>query len=81
MKRNKQVRQTHFQHHSYLDDEAVIAHANEASNSDKFKKLFASDWEDLYGDQSDADMALPVIWHSGVAAMRSRWIASSVHRA
>lgn len=58
MKRNKQVQQTHFQHHSYLDDEAVIAHANEASNSDKFKKLFAGDWEDLYGSQSDADMAL-----------------------
>ena len=58
MKRNKQVQQNHFQHHSYLDDEAVIAHANEASNSDKFKKLYAGDWEDLYGSQSDADMAL-----------------------
>ena len=58
MKRNKQVQQTHFQHHSYLDDDAVIAHANEASNSEKFKKLFAGDWEDLYGSQSDADMAL-----------------------
>lgn len=57
MKRNKQVQQTHFQHHSYLDDEAVIAHANEASNSEKFKKLFAGEWEDLYGSQSDADMA------------------------
>lgn len=58
MKRNKQVQQTHFQHHSYLDDGAVIAHANEASNSDKFKKLYAGEWEDLYGSQSDADMAL-----------------------
>ena len=58
MKRNKQVQQTHFQHHSYLDDEAVITHANEASNSEKFKKLFAGEWEDLYGSQSDADMAL-----------------------
>ena len=58
MKRNKQVQQTHFQHHSYLDDEAVIAHAKEASNSEKFKKLFAGEWEDLYGSQSDADMAL-----------------------
>ena len=58
MKRNKQVQQTHFQHHSYLDDEAVIAHANEASNSEKFKRLFAGEWEDLYGSQSDADMAL-----------------------
>ena len=57
MKRNKQVQQTYFQHHSYLDDEAVIAHANEAS-SEKFKKLFAGEWEDLYGSQSDADMAL-----------------------
>lgn len=58
MKRNKQVQQTHFQHHSYLEDEAVITHANEASNSEKFKKLFAGEWEDLYGSQSDADMAL-----------------------
>ena len=65
MKRNKQVQQTHFQHHSYLDDDAVVAHANEASNSEKFKKLFAGEWEDLYGSQSDADMALlsiPAFW-------------------
>ena len=40
MKRNKQVQQNHFQHHSYLDDEAVIRHAEEASNSEKFKKLY-----------------------------------------
>lgn len=58
MKRNKQVQQNHFQHHSYLDDEAVIRHAEEASNSEKFKKLYAGEWEKLYGSQSDADMAM-----------------------
>lgn len=58
MKRNKQVQQNHFQHHSYLDDEAVIRHAEEASNSEKFKKLYAGEWEELYGSQSDADMAM-----------------------
>lgn len=81
MKRNKQVQQTHFQHHSYLDNEAVIAHANEASNSDKFKKLYAGD-----GKISMAASRMQIwrycpFWHSGVAAMRSRWIASSVHQA
>ena len=58
MKRNKQVQNTQLRHHSYLDDDAVIAHAEEAGNSDKFKRLFAGDWEDLYDSQSDADMAL-----------------------
>ena len=58
MKRNKQVQNTQLRHHSYLDDDAVIAHAEGASNSDKFKRLFAGDWEDLYDSQSDADMAL-----------------------
>lgn len=58
MKRNKQVQNTQLRHHSYLDDDAVIAHAEEASNGDKFKKLYAGDWEELYDSQSDADMAL-----------------------
>lgn len=58
MKRKKQVQNTQLRHHSYLDDDAVIAHAEGASNSDKFKRLFAGDWEDLYDSQSDADMAL-----------------------
>ena len=58
MKRNKQVQNTQLRHHSYLDDDAVIAHAEEANNGDKFKRLFAGDWEDLYDSQSDADMAL-----------------------
>ena len=58
MKRSKQVQNTQLRHHSYLDDDAVIAHAEEANNGDKFKRLFAGDWEDLYDSQSDADMAL-----------------------
>ena len=31
MKRNKQVQNTQLRHHSYLDDDAVIAHAEEKS--------------------------------------------------
>lgn len=79
MKRNKQVQQTHFQHHSYLDDEAVIAHANEASNSEKFKKLILP----VTGKTFTAASRMQIwhcclFWHSGVVVMRSRWTAFSV---
>ena len=40
MKRFKQVQNAQLRHHSYLDDDAVIAHAEDASNGDKFKKLY-----------------------------------------
>lgn len=58
MKRSKQVQNNQLRHHSYLSDDAVIVHAEEAGNSDKFKKLYAGDWQELYDSQSDADMAM-----------------------
>lgn len=61
MKRGKQVQQTHFQHHSYLDDDAVIKHAEESASGNKFTALFSGEWEELYDSQSDADMALLAI--------------------
>ena len=61
MKRAKQVQNTQMRHHSYLDDEAVIKHAEESASGEKFKALYAGDWEELYDSQSDADMALLAI--------------------
>ena len=43
---------------SYFTDEQVLAHACEAANGEKFKALYDGNWEDYYGSQSDADMAL-----------------------
>lgn len=61
MKRAKQVQNTQMHHHSYLDDDAVIKHAEESASGEKFKALYAGDWEELYDSQSDADMALLAI--------------------
>lgn len=61
MKRAKQVQNTQMRHHSYLDDEAVIKHAEASASGEKFKALYAGDWEELYDSQSDADMALLAI--------------------
>lgn len=61
MKRAKPVQNTQMRHHSYLDDEAVIKHAEESASGEKFKALYAGDWEELYDSQSDADMALLAI--------------------
>ena len=61
MKRAKQVQNTQMRHHSYLDDDAVIKHAEESASGEKFKALYAGDWEELYDSQSDADMALLAI--------------------
>lgn len=61
MKRAKQVQNTQMRHHSYLDDDAVIKHAEASASGEKFKALYAGDWEELYGSQSDADMALLAI--------------------
>lgn len=79
MKRNKQVQQTHFQHHSYLDDDAVIAHANEASTTRKSSKNSLP----VTGKTSTAASRMRIwhccrFWHSGVAVMRSRWTVFSV---
>lgn len=43
---------------SYLEDEEVIARASSSKSGEKFKALFNGRWEELYGSQSDADMAL-----------------------
>lgn len=61
MKRAKPVQNTQMRHHSYLDDDAVIKHAEESASGEKFKALYAGDWEKLYDSQSDADMALLAI--------------------
>ena len=44
----------------FYTDAEVIAHANAAENGDKFKRLWAGDWETDYGNksQSEADFAL-----------------------
>ena len=43
---------------SYFTDEQVIEHASNSKNGEKFKSLMNGNWEDYYGSQSDADMAL-----------------------
>ena len=43
---------------SYLTDEQVIEHASNSESGDKFRDLYAGDWEERYDSQSDADMAL-----------------------
>jgi len=58
MKRPKQIVNTQMPHHSYLSDESVIEHAANAQNGEKFKNLYGGNWEEYYGSQSDADMAL-----------------------
>ena len=42
---------------SYFTDEQVIKHASESKSGDKFKALYAGNWEEGYDSQSDADMA------------------------
>jgi hypothetical protein len=39
-------------------DERIIIRASNAKNSEKFKALFAGNWERLYSSQSEADLAL-----------------------
>lgn len=43
---------------SWLTDEQVIEKASSGENGEKFSDLYAGRWEDRYGSQSDADMAL-----------------------
>ena len=58
MKRASRSERSVIEPVSYLTDEQVIAHASASESGDKFKALYAGEWEDLYGSQSDADMAL-----------------------
>lgn len=41
-----------------LSDEAVLEKAMAADKESRFAKLWAGDWQSLYGSQSEADMAL-----------------------
>ena len=65
MKRNKQVQQTHFQHHSYL---ATVRSSKSSLPVSGKTSTAASPMQIWHYCPS---------WHSGVAAMRSRSTASS----
>lgn len=58
MKRSTRVSSKTVEPASYLDDDGVIAHASASESGDKFKALYAGNWEEGYDSQSDADMAL-----------------------
>lgn len=58
MKRSTRVSSKTVEPVSYLDDEGVITHASASESGDKFKALYAGNWEEGYDSQSDADMAL-----------------------
>ncbi len=58
MKRSTRVSSKTVEPVSYLDDDGVIAHASGSESGDKFKALYAGNWEEGYNSQSDADMAL-----------------------
>lgn len=58
MKRSTRVSSKTVEPCSYLDDDSVIAHASASESGDKFKSLYAGNWEEGYDSQSDADMAL-----------------------
>ncbi|MBQ4465366.1 phage/plasmid primase, P4 family [Ruminococcus sp.] len=58
MKRSARVSSKTVEPASYLDDDGVIAHASASESGDKFKALYAGNWEEGYDSQSDADMAL-----------------------
>lgn len=58
MKRSTRVSSKTVEPCSYLDDDGVISHASASESGDKFKALYAGNWEEGYDSQSDADMAL-----------------------
>jgi putative DNA primase/helicase len=57
MKRKSRVANNHIEPCSYLNDEQVLEHAMRSESGEKFKTLYDGHWEELYGSQSDADMA------------------------
>lgn len=57
MRRAKQVTSSHIGHRSYLTDEAVVEHALKSPAGDKFQKYMDGDWQEMYDNQSDADMS------------------------
>lgn len=57
MRRARQVTSSHIEHRSYLTDEAVVEHALKSPTGDKFQKYMDGDWQEMYDNQSDADMS------------------------
>lgn len=58
MRRASRVAGSRVEPCSYLTDDQVIAHASASESGEKFKALYAGNWEEGYDSQSDADMAL-----------------------
>ena len=58
MRRSSRVAGSRVEQCSYLTDDQVIAHASASESGEKFKALYAGNWEEGYDSQSDADMAL-----------------------
>lgn len=80
MKRSTRVSNKTIEPASYLDDEGVIAHASASASGDKFKALYAGNWEEGYDSQSDADMAFVSIlcfWCGNVEEQIDRIFRSS----
>ena len=58
MKRSSPVQGSGIEAVSYLTDEQVLAHALRSKSGEKFRKLYAGEWQDVYESHSNADMAL-----------------------
>lgn len=58
MKRQTREKTSNITPHSYLTDDEVLARIEKSPQKEKFQKLYAGEWEGLYGSRSDADMAL-----------------------
>ena len=80
MKRSNKIEGPAIEACSYLDDDAVIAHASKSEQGEKFKALMDGRWDEGYDSQSDADMALVSIlafWCGNVAEQIDRIFRSS----
>ena len=80
MKRTNRIEGSAVEACSYLDDEAVIAHASKSEQGEKFKALYEGRWDEGYDSQSDADMALVSIlafWCGNVEEQIDRIFRSS----
>ena len=80
MKRSTRVSSKTVEPCSYLDDDGVIAHASASESGDKFKALYAGNWEEGYDSQSDADMAfvsMLAFWCGNVEEQIDRIFRSS----
>lgn len=80
MKRSTRVSSKTVEPVSYLDDDGIIAHASASESGDKFKALYAGNWEEGYDSQSDADMALVSIlafWFGNVEEQIDRIFRTS----